>query len=76
MKVRFTVPGEPFGKQRPKFSTAHGFGRAYTPSKTVSYENLVKTVYTDECGIRFPDEELAVDIQAYFSIPKSASKKK
>ena len=74
MKVRFTVPGEPFGKQRPVVVD----GNAFTPKKTVIYENLVKTEYERQCrGQRFPDNAvLDARITAYYSIPKSTSKKK
>ena len=46
-QVVFTVPGEPSGKGRPRFSGYTGangktYARAYTPNKTVMYENLVK----------------------------------
>lgn len=76
MKAKFTVLGEPNGKGRPRFSKATG--RTYTPKETVSYENLVKTEYRLQCGqIRFGDDTmLDVRIFAYYSIPKSASKKK
>jgi len=39
-EVRFTVPGKPRGKGRPRFVRATG--RAYTPAETASYENLVR----------------------------------
>lgn len=73
----FTVPGEPVGKGRPKFSTAGGFAKAYTPKKTVNYENLVKMSFKEHCGDSNQLEgPLAVVIDAYYSIPKSVSKKK
>lgn len=76
-KVTFYIPGEPFGKQRPKFSRAGGFVRSYTQKETVSYENLVKTEYAWQCGeARFQDDaEVLAVINAFFSIPKSVSKK-
>lgn len=73
MLVRFTVPGEPKGKAR-HVVTKHG---AFTPGATVAYENLVKYTYASEIGQKFPDGSmLRVDINAYYTIPKSASKKK
>ena len=44
--VVFTVPGEPQGKGRPRFARPKGsnFTMAYTPEKTVSYENRVKAM--------------------------------
>lgn len=41
------------------------------------YENLVKTEYRIQSGVRFADDAmLSVRIFAFFSVPKSASKKK
>lgn len=81
--VSFMVPGEPVAKGRPRFSVRKSKdGGAYvsvrTPDKTVIYENQVKLEYRDQTGgFKFPDDAmLEIEIEAYFSIPKSASKKK
>lgn len=85
--IRFTIPGPPFGKQRPKvsvrkFTDKDGkekrLSKAYTPKETVSYENLVKVTYQDTAkGKRFGDDDmLDVRIIAYYEIPQSVSKKK
>ena len=52
-------------------------GRAFTPRQTVNYETLVNTGYMVQCkGFRFPDDAmLDLRILAYYSIPKSGSKK-
>lgn len=75
MKVRFTVPGEPVGKGRHRTTKT---GRTYTPEKTAKYEKLVKRSYFEQCGNRFFDKDVALDLRmiAYFAIPKSASKVK
>ncbi len=75
MKVKFTVPGEPFGKQRP---VKPRNGHAFTPKKTVVYENLVKTEYERQSnGVMFQQgTPLDVRITAYFTIPQSTSKKR
>lgn len=75
MQACFTVYGEPKGKGRPRFNTKTG--HAITPKDTVNYESLVKLEYGRQCeGIRFPDGAmLDMRIKAYYSIPKSASKK-
>lgn len=65
---QFEVLGEPIGKARPRV-TRWG---AYTPQKTVDYENKIKAVY----GGRFYEGYLQIDVKAYFKIPKSTSKKK
>lgn len=78
MKVKFTVPGEPAGKGRPRFSRQGSYVRAYTPEKTIAYEDLVKLEYHRQCSaFRFDDAQpLDMRIIAYYSVPKSASKKK
>lgn len=78
MEKKFTVLGEPVGKGRPRFSKQGKLVRTYTPPKTVSYENLVKLEYERQCGGE-PFERgipLLMRIQAYFSVPASASHKK
>lgn len=76
MVVRFTVYGDPKGKGRPRFNTRTG--HAITPKDTVSYESLVRLEYARQCkSWKFGDTAmLDMRIMAYYSIPKSASKKK
>lgn len=77
MMVKFTVPGEPYGKGRPRFRNTGSFQQPYTPAKTANYENLVKLAYASEARHRFADDAmLDVRIFAYYAIPKSVSKKK
>lgn len=73
--LAFTVPGEPVGKGRPQFVRATGAPR--TPAKTKAYESLIAVCFQE----KYPDwtestDMVAVEITAYFSIPKSWSKKK
>lgn len=74
--MKFTVTGEPKGKGRPRFIP--NTGRAITPKDTANYETLVRMEYMAQCqGFKFPDDAmLDMRIMAYYSIPKSASKKK
>lgn len=50
MEVRFTVPGEPVPKERPRFATTGRGGKAlavprvYTPKSTEEYEKRVRLV--------------------------------
>ena len=79
--MHFVIPGAPFGKQRPKTTRRGKYAHAYTPEKTVSYENLVKLCYmaaaeSAESSLFSDEDELRVEITAYYSIPKSTSKKK
>ncbi len=76
--IQFTVYGTPVGKGRPKFSTVNGHAVAYTPKKTANYETLVLLAYQQKYGGQSFDKDvkLKADITAFFSIPKSTSKKK
>ena len=76
--IRFSIPGQPMGKQRPRVVHNGSFSRTFTPKETVSYENLVRVMYREAAkGRRFADEDmLDVRVIAYYSIPKSTSKKK
>ena len=69
----FEVPGEPQGKARARM----GNGRSYTPQKTVLYENLIKTCFLAEENKQtfFNKEPVVMAITAYYSIPKSTTKK-
>lgn len=77
MRTQVCIYGEPQGKGRPRFSTVCGHAKTRTPDQTVIYENLVKTEYRNQSGVRFPDDAmLDVRVMAYYTIPKSNSKKK
>lgn len=77
-KIKFIVPGAPYGKGRPRFRNVGQFQQPYTPEKTVTYENLIKLEYERQChGMRYGKEDaLGMLITAYKPIPSSASKKK
>lgn len=79
--LTFQVPGEPTGKGRPRFRHAGSYVQTYTPSKTRSYEALVQTCFSGQCGRDaegyFGDgEPVYVTVYAYYGIPKSAPKKR
>ena len=73
--VTFTILGKPIGKGRPRFSTAGGYARSYTPAKTVEYENLVRMEW-EKTGAKKLEGVISATINCYFPIPKSVSKKK
>lgn len=74
MEIKFTVPGVPVGKGRPRFTRG---GHAYTPEKTVAYEKLVLSCWKTQSGEGFAGGiPLVATINAFFPIPKSTSKKK
>ena len=77
MEIKFTVPGSCMGKQRPRFSSRGKFVRAYTPAKTVNYENLVKMCYYTENKFRNKLEgAIIAEVTAIYPIPNSVSNKK
>ena len=78
MRATFTIPGEVVPKGRPKFSHVGNYVKAYTPAKTVNFENLVKIEYERQCPDTFFPEgkPLAMYIEFHFKIPQSASNKK
>ena len=41
MEIKFTIPGPPKGKQRPRICKVNGRTIAYTPKQTIEYERLV-----------------------------------
>lgn len=75
MEVKFTVPGKPEGKGRPKFARRGNYVQTYTPDKTVVYENWVRECWV-RTGARKLEGEIEAEIVCYFPIPKSVSKKR
>ena len=75
MIYQFQIPGDPVAKGRPRFSRKTG--RTWTPEKTARYENLVSLSFTDTYPNQFPTgEPIRLTVIAYFSPPKSTSKKR
>lgn len=74
-QIDFSIPGEPCAKGRPRFDRATGHAR--TPEKTSRYEQLVQLAYMQHVGqdvtLQGP---IKAHIRAYFTIPKSTSKRK
>lgn len=70
--IKFTVPGTPQGKGRPRV-TRYG---TYTPESTRKYEALIRKCWQSQSGIAITGVPLCVTINAYFEPPKSLSKKK
>lgn len=75
MIVRFTVPGEPKGKARPRVVHKGNFTNAYTPEGTTNYETYVKWIYTNVQEPIKLSGQIEATIKAYYAIPKSMSKK-
>ncbi|MEG2621444.1 MAG: RusA family crossover junction endodeoxyribonuclease [Clostridia bacterium] len=75
--VVFSIPGEPKGKGRPRFSKPKGsqFVRTYTPDATVDYENRVKAMYAYG-GFPKLEGPIRMTMVMYFGIPSSGISKK
>jgi len=71
--LKIVIDGKPMGKQRPRFNTKTG--KAYTAGKTVNYENWVRLCYQQQCAGEKLTGEIVAFINAYYTIPKSTSKK-
>lgn len=75
--VEFVIPGEPQGKGRPKFSRQGNFVKTYTPAKTENYEAHIKACFMASGAGMIPQGvEIGMEITAFYSIPKSTSKKR
>lgn len=73
MKIELNIFEKPIGKQRPRVVNRH----AYTPKKTVDFEQLIQRNFK----IKYPNftpfmTNLKMRIIAKFQIPKSYSNKK
>lgn len=74
----FTIPGKPQSKERARVCCDPRTGRvhSYTPERTAVYEALVRQYYKISHGPYYGKDALAVEIAAFYAIPKSYSKKK
>lgn len=70
-RVQLTIPLEPKGKERPRWSQK--MRRMYTPATTTSYEDFIKLVYRQNYGAEMFPKGVPLDIRirAYCPIPKS-----
>ncbi|KNF09838.1 holliday junction resolvase [Gottschalkia purinilytica] len=71
--INFEIPGEPKSKARHRTTKT---GIAYTPKKTTEYENWVRQCYCIKHRDKRLTGQIRAEIKAYFTIPKSTSKKK
>lgn len=70
--IRFSVPGEPVGKGRPRFNKN---GHAYTPAKTRSYEEIVRMHAIHAMrGKKLLSGAISLSVTAFFPIPKYFTK--
>ena len=75
--VKFTVPGVPIGKGRPRVASRGGHARMYTPEKTAAYEGLVAHAGRVAMAGAAPIEGgCSVVLDVCLPVPESWSKKK
>lgn len=76
--IRFTVPGAPVGKGRPKVASRGGrFAQLYTPEKTANYEGLV--AHAGQVAMNGRDliaGAVSVQLDIRLPVPASWSKRK
>lgn len=70
-EIEFVVYGRPKGKGRPRFTMD---GHAYTPQTTRMYEKEIRQAFREAGGTSFGTVPIAVEVTAYYPIPKSARK--
>ena len=75
MMVEFMVLGAPKGKERPRAAKLRDRTIVYTPKKTKDYEREIATADRTQCRGIFSGA-VAIEIHAYYEIPKSASRKR
>lgn len=75
--IYFVVPGQPYGKGRPRASSRGGFVRMYTPAPTLAYEaeiaRLAEIARGDWPVLATP---ISLRVIAHHAIPVSWSKRK
>lgn len=71
--IELEILGDVVGKQRPRITKN---GHVYTPNKTAKYEAYIRLCFQEKYPNFKPLEEpIKLEIEAYYPIPKSASKK-
>lgn len=75
MEVIFEVPGQPRGKERPRWTMVSSTAIVYTPKNTKDYEDIIRTHYKlKNCEPFKKGEALEVSAIAYYQIPTSTKK--
>lgn len=75
--IEFTIPGQAVAKGRPRFARRGAHVVAYTPAKTVSYENLIKIAATQAMAGASPmDGPMHLSLSVILPVPASWSNKR
>lgn len=71
--IRFTVPGEPVAKGRPRFNRKTGV--TYTPDRTARFEERV-CLFAAQAGMKRMDGPILLEIAAVWEWPRSKWRKR
>ena len=74
--IKLEVQGKIIPKARPRVTTVNGHTIAYTPKPTRQYEELIYLNWVQAGKPTLNTQLFTLDIQAYFTAPKSLSNKK
>ena len=74
MEIKFTVPGPPKGKQRPRVCRINGRSVAYTPRQTIEYENLIRASYTAISKAKFERNLVYLPFSLFRNMPARKQK--
>lgn len=67
MIFKFTIPGNPFGKQRPYVAHHRGFKR----HKSILHENIAREAWHQSYRGKTNEGDVKLDLKAFYQIPKS-----
>lgn len=73
--AKITIYGEPVGKLRPRTFRRGGRFITFTPDKTREYEKMVRDAWEQSNNPYLANKPIKATIMAFYSIPKSNSKK-
>ena len=73
--MRFTIPGPPVAKARPRAAVVQGRARMWTPQKSARFEDRVALMAAME-GLGKLDGPVMITIRAFWEWPRSSWRKK
>ena len=76
--IKFTIPGKPKGKDRPRFRKIGKYVSTYNTKSTTEYEKLIKLSAIEQCKEQLNKEYtglVKMSIKAYFKPNKGISNK-
>ena len=79
-EIKLVIYGEPVAQGRPRFTTVHGYARAYDPAKSRNFKQWVRLCAIQAVkkidGFKPFQNACVIDVTFYRHIPSSWSKKK